>query len=271
MMKPVTHVRFDHPLKFIVVSYFPGSFGSILYHSLNSAPEIGNSQRDNIFVAEHGGAHKVDDEVFDRHRGEPHGVMHDGEEVDPWIDADDAYREQYILDNINYDKIRSLKELNPQREYYMHRWVVPNAEHLVARHLQSRIVGVILDDSVDLDITVSMHVKKSLLSNMDTNIIPKLQKNNPRMAKVFQKLTDDQKKWYLTQISRDRINKISGQRCYDVGIHLKDFLVEDRYLTRIKEIARFLDIHPDYDHVAKIYTMFRKINNIDGICHEYSI
>lgn len=270
-MKPVTHVRFDHPLKFIVVSYFPGSFGSILYHSLNSAPEIGNDQREEIFVPEHGGAHKVTDEIFDRHRGEPHGVMHDGEEVDPWIAADDAYREQYILDNINYDKIKLLKELNPRREYYMHRWVVPNAEHLVARHLRSKIVGVILDDDVDLDITVGMHVKKSLLSNMDTNIIPKLQKNNPYMAKVFQKLNEDQRRDYLVKVSRDRMAKISGQRCYDVGIHLKDFLARDRYLTRIQEIARFLDINPDYDHVAKIYTLFHKINNIDRICHDYGI
>ncbi len=276
MMKPVTHVQFDQPLEFIVISYFPGSFGSILYHSLNTAPELGYITTKDIFKAHdgtptNGGAHNVGCEIFDRVKGLPHGVFHDGEEVDPWIAGTDEYRRQYLLDNLNYDKAQKLKDLNPDRKYYMHRWVVPSAEKLVAEYLNCRIVGVILEDEIDLDITVNMHVRKSLLINQDTNILPKLSKNNPLMRKVYDKLSTNQQIEYLTKISKERIISINHSRSYDVGIRFKDYLNRDRYLSRIKSIAGFLDIHPDYEHVAKIYTTFHQINNIDRICHDYSI
>jgi hypothetical protein len=276
MTKLVTHVQFDVPLEFVVISYFPGSFGSILYHSLNTAPELGGIFSKNIFVAHdgsstNGGAHNVGCEIFDKLKGLPHGVFHDGEEVDPWISASDSYRRQYLRDNLNYTKAQQLKELNPNRKYYMHRWVVPNAEHLVSKYLNSRIVGVILEDDIDLDITVKMHVKKSLMINQETNIIPKLEKNNPMMKKIYEKLSEEQKIKYLTKISHDRITKINGIRSYDVGIRLKDFLDHDRYLTRIKEISRFLNIHTDYEKVEEIYKDFHTINQIDRIRYDHSI
>jgi len=276
MTKPVTHVQFDTPIEFIIVSYFPGSFGSILYHSLNTAPELGGVFSRDIFQSHdgkptNGGAHNVGCEIFDRLKGLPHGVFHDGEEVDPWIAGTDQYRRQYLLDNINYAKARKLKELNPQRQYYMHRWVVPCAEKLVSEYLNCRIVGVILDDDIDLDITVNMHVKKSLLINQEENILPKLAKNNPGMHRIYEKLPAEHQLQYLYKISRHRLTSINHSRSYDVGIRLKQFLDRDQYLKRIKEIAGFLDIHPDYEKISEIYNDFHAINQIDRIRHEHSI
>lgn len=276
MTKPVTHVQFNTPIEFIIVSYFPGSFGSILYHSLNTAPELGGVFSKNMFVSydgkpTNGGAHNVSCEIFDRLKGLPHGVFHDGEEVDPWIVGTDDYKRQYLLDNLNYNKAQKLKELNPNRKYYMHRWVVPSAERLVSEYLNCRIVGVILEDDADLDITVSMHVKKSLLINQDTNILPKLAKNNPPAHKIYTKLSADQQLQYLNKISRQRITSINHSRSYDIGIRLKQFFYKEKYLKRIKEIAGFLDIHPDYDKISEIYNDFHTINQIDRIRHEYSI
>lgn len=269
-MRLVTPVQFDVPVEFIVISYFPGSFGSILYHSLNSAPELGGSRERDIFVA-CGGAHKVTDEVFDRIKSDPCGVFHDGEEVDPWIVADELTQRQYLMDNINYGKIQQLRELNPERKYIMHRWVVPNAEHLVAKYLNCKIIGVIIDDKFDLDLTVKMHVNKSLVINQDWNILPKFSKNNPILAQAFPKLSKEQQLGYLTRVSQDRMAKINGPRSYDVGIRLKHFLTKESYLTRIKEISRFLNIHPDYDHVERIYIDFHRLNNIESIYHDQSI
>ena len=212
-----------------------------------------------------GGAHKVNDEVFDRIKSDPCGVFHDGEEVDPWIIANEATQRKYLLDNINYDKIQKLKTLNPDRKYIMHRWVVPNAEHLVSKFLKSRIVGVILEDQTDIDLTVMMHVNKSLVINQDWNILPKLEKNNPILGKAFPKLTKEQQLKYLTKVSYDRMSKINGPRSYDVGIRLKHFLNKEDYVKRIKDISIFLNIHPDFEHVERIYDDFYKLNNIDRI------
>jgi hypothetical protein len=275
-MKPATHVQFDIPLEFIIISYCPGSFGSILYHSLNTAPEIGNVNPQNMFVAQdgtptNGGAHNVTCEIFGRIKEYPIGPFHDGDEVDPWITGTDEYRRQYLLDNVDYDWARELKTRNPQRQYYLHRWVVPNAEHLVSKYLNCRIIGVIVEDQTDFDITVDMHVKKSLSINLDINLLPKLKKNNPLAHQIFLKLGEQERRAYLYNVSRQRIKQINTSRAYDIGIRLKHFLDHDAYMTRIKEISGFLDIHPDYDQVSRIYKDFHAINQIDRICYDHSI
>lgn len=275
-MKSVTPVQFEVPLDFIIISYCPGSFGSILYHSLNTAPELGAVHPTDMFQAQdgsatNGGAHNVNCEIFDRQYQYPVGPFHDGEEVDPWISGSDQYRRQYILDNINTDKALRLKSINPQRRYFLHRWVVPRAEYLLPQYLQCKIVGVVLEDDIDFAITVDMHVKKSLGINQTTNIIPKLQKNNPLAHRVYQRLNDDQKHSYLYRISQQRITDINQNRAYDIGIRLKQFLDHDAYLQRITDIAGFLNIHPDYQQVSSIYKNFHTINHINRIRHEYSI
>ena len=128
-----------------------------------------------------------------------------------------------------------------------------------------------LEDETDLDITVKMHVQKSLSINQETNILPKLAKNNPMMEKVYRKLSLEQQIQYLTKISLDRLTSINCDRSYDVGIRLKHFLDQTTYLKRIREIAGFLDIHPDYDKVTEIYKEFHAINQIDRIRYEYRI